>query len=111
MPNAEPPTDFPWQHHPQQSGPGMQSPLMAFLSGGQDQDYEENPKAIPALYDPDEDEPASYEMCVDRCHQANRHDIRACYKKRGKVAKAICIAQAGSKHGSCIAACNKYRNR
>jgi hypothetical protein len=66
---------------------------------------------IPALFDPEEDEPASYEMCVDRCHQANRRDIRDCYKKRGRMAKAICIGAAMSRLGSCIAACQKYKKK
>jgi hypothetical protein len=66
---------------------------------------------IPALFDPEEDEPASYEMCVDRCHQANRRDILDCYKKRSKLAKALCFAAANSKRGTCIAACGKYRRK
>jgi hypothetical protein len=111
MPDVESAVGFPPQSYPPKNGSNTMSPLMAFLSGGEDQDYEENPEAIPALYDPDEDEMPSnaYEACKDRCYQANRRDIRDCYKKRGQLAKALCIAQANARYGSCVGQCSKYR--
>jgi hypothetical protein len=109
MPDMEPP-GFSARSGPVQS---TMSPLMAFLNGGEGQEYDENLEAVPALYDPDEDEMPNdpHEACKDRCYQANRRDIRDCYKKRGRLAKALCIAQANSRYGSCLGACQKYRKK
>ena len=93
--------------------PGFGGPNPATGTAGYQEEDEagEQPQMIPALFDPDEDEMPNnpYEACKDRCYQQNRHDIRACYKKRGRIAKALCITAANTKYGSCIGACAKYR--
>lgn len=91
------------------SGSGGLDPAIGAPDYQEGSEGGDQPEIIPAIYDPMENAPANYKMCLDRCYQANRSDVLACYKKRGRVAKALCMTAAYSKLGSCNNACLQYK--